>query len=452
MSFAFFIYLVALLFSFFVIGAILGAVFAKAPQSLDQRPLARARRTIRALVFGWEFPPFNSGGLGVASLGLTRALAKHDVDVTFVLPKRFPLSVPYAKMITAEYEDAGAQVHYIDSPIVPYAVEGSYMLGPDGRPIYGSDLVSEVRRYAAAGARIAEREPHDIIYAHDWLSFGAGSAAKSTSHRPLMAHVHATEFDRTGNGGVNQVVYDIERAGMHTADRVIAVSHRTKDMVVARYGVSPDKMRVVWNGIDDDTAPRANPEVPARLSALKEAGYKIVLFAGRLTIQKGPDHFLRAAARVAKQEPDALFVIVGSGDMTNQLMRMAAGLGIGDRVLFAGFLRGHDLYEAYATADVFVMPSISEPFGIAPLEAMRAGTPIVISKQSGAAEAVPHAITVDFWDDHAMAARINELLASPQRRAAQVAQHAAVLEQLTWDHAGEKVRSVMDELVPALSA
>ncbi len=449
MSFAFFIYLIALLFSFFVVGATLGAVFAKQPASLDQRPFARARRKLRALIFGWEFPPFNSGGLGVASLGLTRALAKSDVDVTFVLPKRFPLSVPYAKMITAEYEDIGAQVRYIDSPIVPYAIEGSYILGPDGKPIYGGDLVSEVRRYAAAGAKIAEREPHDIIYAHDWLSFGAGSAAKSASYKPLVAHVHATEFDRTGNGSVNQVVYDIERAGMHNADCVVAVSHRTKGMVIDRYGVNPSRVRVVWNGIDDETAPRRNPHAAARLAALKQAGYKIVLFAGRLTIQKGPDHFLRAAVRVAKRDPDVLFVIVGSGDMTHQLMRMAAGLGIGDRVLFPGFLRDHDLHEAYATADVFVMPSISEPFGIAPLEAMRAGTPVIISRQSGVAEAVPHATIVDFWDDQAMAARIHELLVSPQLRAAQIAKHAAVLSLLTWDRAGEKIRGIMDELVPA---
>lgn len=450
MSLAFFIYLIALLFSFFVVGAVLGAVFVKPPQPLDQHPLSRVRRRIRALIFGWEFPPFNSGGLGVASLGITRALSKNDVDVTFVLPKRFPLSVPYAKMVTAVLEDAGADVRYIDSPIVPYAIEGSYMLGPDGKPIYGTDLVSEVRRYATAGARIAEHEPHDVIYAHDWLSFGAGSAAKSRTHRPLVAHVHATEFDRTGGTGVNQLVYDIERTGMHDADRVIAVSHRTKDMVVDRYGVPTDKMRVVWNGIDDDTAPRKNPSAPARLAALKETGYKIVLFAGRLTIQKGPDHFLRAAALVAKRDPDALFVIVGSGDMTHQLMRMAAGLGIGDRVLFPGFLRDHDLHEAYASADVFVMPSISEPFGIAPLEAMRAGTPIILSKQSGVAEAVPHAVTIDFWDDQGMAARIHELISSPQKRATQIAQHPAVLSRLTWDRTGEQIRNIMDELVLAV--
>lgn len=440
--------ILALFVSFFVVGGMLGAVLTK-PDAQGVTPLMRAERRLRALIFGWEFPPFNSGGLGVACLGLTRALAGKSVDVTFVLPKRFPLSVPYAKMVTAELEKTGAAVRYIDSPIVPYATNGSYAVDADGEPIYGTDLLSETRRYAKAAAKIAREEPHDVIYAHDWLSFGAGTAAKGVSHKPLIAHVHATEFDRTGGSGVNQDVYDIERMGMHVADRVIAVSHRTKEIAVRHYGVAEEKMRVVWNGIDDETAPRPDNSIAPRLKALKDAGYELVLFAGRLTLQKGPDYFLRAAAMIARKHPNALFIIAGSGDMERQLMRQAAGLGIGDRVLFPGFLRDHDLHEAYASARIYVMPSVSEPFGITALEAMRVGTPVILSKQSGVAEAVPGAVTVDFWDVHALAERMSEILRSGELHEKLSLEGVQAASELTWDRAAASVRGVMEELVPS---
>jgi glycosyltransferase involved in cell wall biosynthesis len=372
------------------------------------------------------------------------------VDVTFVLPKRFSLSVPYAKMVSAEIEKSGAAVRYIDSPLVPYAHNGSYAVDEDGEPIYGNDLVSETRRYAKAAAKIARQEPHDVIYAHDWLSFGAGTAAKRASQKPLIAHVHATEFDRTGGSGVNQDVYDIERMGMHEADRVITVSHRTKEMALRHYGIPEGKVRVIWNGIDDETAPRPDAAVAPRLKALKDAGYELVLFAGRLTLQKGPDYFLRAAAKIARAHPNALFIVAGSGDMERQLMRQAAGLGIGDRVLFPGFLRDHDLHEAYAAADIYVMPSVSEPFGITALEAMRVGTPVILSRQSGVAEAVPGAVAVDFWDVDALAARMSEILRSAELRQKLSAEGVLAAAELTWDRAASQVRAVMDELVPAV--
>ncbi len=432
--------ILALFLSLFVAGAILGAVFSHTRGG--QAVVAGAKRRLRALVFGWEFPPFNSGGLGVASLGLTRSLAKQDVDITFVLPKPYPLSVPYAKIVAAELEDAGAKVTYATA--YPSATAA------DGTPLYGDDMLSQVKRYARAGAKIAKKEPHDVIYAHDWLAFGAGKEAKQVSRKPLLAHVHATEFDRSGGGSVNQTVYDLEREGMCAADRIVAVSGRTKHTVVEHYGVPAEKVAVVWNGVDEATAPLQEPGRRTRLAHLKSAGHKLVLFAGRLTLQKGPDHFLNAAAKVATHDPDVLFIMAGSGDMEQQLLRQAAGLGIGDRVLFPGFLRGHDLHEAYASADVYVMPSVSEPFGISALEAMRAGTPVIISKQSGVAEAVPESIQVDFWDADALAKAIERVLeATPDEREAHAARGRLAAARLSWDRAAGEIRAVMDELALA---
>ena len=444
--------MLALLLSLFVVGAILGTVFSHT--RAGRETIARAKQRLRALIFGWEFPPFNSGGLGVACMGLTRSLADKDVDVTFVLPKRFPIKVPYATMLAAtDFEDAkkgklGMHIRIVEADAAAVAASAyPSAKAADGTPLYGS-IESETERYARAAANIARKVPHDVIYAHDWLTFGAGCAAKRVSGKPLLAHVHATEFDRGGGENVNQYVYDIERRGMHEADRVIAVSHRTKDVAVDRYGVAPEKTRVVWNGIDDTTAPAYDESRAPRLEALSRAGHKLVLFAGRLTIQKGADYFLRAAAKVAKDEPDALFIVAGSGDMERELMRMAAGLGIGDRVLFPGFLRDHDLHEVYEAADVYVMPSVSEPFGITALEALRVGTPVILSKQSGVAEAVPEAaVQVDFWDVDALARAIEtELTASADVRTAKVARGRKAAARLSWDRAGSEVRSIMDEL------
>ncbi len=435
MSTIFIANLLALFLSLFVAGALLGAVFTHTRSG--RAAVDGARRRLRALIFGWEFPPFNSGGLGVASLGLTRALSRQDVDITFVLPKAYPLSVPYAKMVAAELEEAGAKVTYA----YPSATAA------DGTPLYGEDMIGQVKRYAKAGAQIAKREPHDIIYAHDWLAFGAGKAAKGISKKPLISHVHATEFDRSGGGRVNQTVYDLEREGMHAADRVIAVSRRTRDMAIQHYGVPREKTHAVWNGVDDETAPAYDEMRAGRLAQLTRAGHTLVLFAGRLTLQKGPDHFLNAAAKVAAKDPDVLFVMAGSGDMEAQLLRQAAGLGIGNRVLFPGFLRDHDLHEAYASADVYVMPSVSEPFGISALEAMRLGTPVIISKQSGVAEAVPEAIQVDFWDADALAQAIEQVLAArPKEREAHAVRGHNAAARLSWDRAASEIRAIMDEL------
>jgi glycosyltransferase involved in cell wall biosynthesis len=306
--------------------------------------------------------------------------------------------------------------------------------------------MSDVLRYALAGREIAQDEDFDVIYAHDWLSFGAGIMAKEATGKPLIAHVHATEIDRTGNRAtVNPDVFELEREGMEEADIVIAVSDYTKQMIVKEYGIPASKIRVVHNGIDEETMPKGGGWLP-RMRQLKAAGYKIVLFLGRITLQKGPDYFVRVAKRVSEKNSKVMFVVSGSGDMEGGIMQLAAQLGVSDRVLFTGFVTGPERYEMYSTADLFAMPSVSEPFGITPLEAMKTGTPVLVSKQSGISEVVKHALKVDFWDVDEMANKILTLVDHPGL--SQTLTENALMEanRLTWMEAGKKVDSIIQEV------
>lgn len=419
-------------------------VAAKVEEAVEQVKEIAPR--LKALMFGWEFPPFNSGGLGVACLGLARGLASKNTEITFVLPKKLPIESPYVSVAYADIPAVTA--HAVNSPLSPYLATSTYAKAADGSPLYGADLVAEVKRYGEHGGKLAEEEAHDVIYAHDWLSFPAGIEAKRISGKPLVAHVHATEFDRTLDGNVNQAIYDIEREGLHAADRVIAVSERTKRTIVERYGIPEEKVAVVHNGIDEVTAPP--PAELTRLQSLKDAGFKIVLFLGRLTMQKGGDYFLTAAQKVLREHPKTLFVVAGSGDMERQLIEQAAALGISGSVVFAGFLRGAEQTEAYRAADVFVMPSISEPFGITALEAMRYATPVIISKQSGVAEVAPEALAVDFWDTEKMAGLIAAVLTDPELAKRAAEEGTRVADRMTWERASAQVRHILDELsVPA---
>lgn len=398
----------------------------------------------RVLMFGWEFPPFNSGGLGVACLGLTKALSALGSDILFVMPKKFDIRVPWTQLIFAE--DLEAKVRAFDSTLTPYITSKGYRAADGESGIYGHDLFSEVARYARFGAHIARKERFDIIYAHEWLSFGAGVEARRVSGKPLIVHVHATEFDRTGGENLNQHVYDIERSGMQRADCVITVSEFTKRIIVEHYGVPEEKVRVVHNGIDETTAPTHEHEL-SRLRALKRSGCKLVLFLGRITLQKGPDYFLRAAARVLQYNKNVLFILSGSGDMEAQMMELAGSSGIADKIFFTGFLQGKERDEIYAAADLFVMPSVSEPFGIAALEAMRVGTPILISKQSGVAEVVRNALKVDFWDVEKMADMILSVVQSPALRYSLAEHGKREAENLTWEDAARKVDGIIHQLV-----
>ncbi len=396
-------------------------------------------------MFGWEFPPHNSGGLGTACFGLTRALAREEVDVLFVLPKRVGVATDHARLIFAD--DRPITVREVTSSLTPYVTGSQYeaMLTPEERSLYGPTLLDEVRRYAVRAGEIAKKEQFDIIHAHDWLSFLAGLEAKKVSGKPLVLHMHATEFDRTGGQGMNTEVFQIEQMAMMRADRVVAVSNYTKEKIVSQYGVHPDKVMVVHNGIDEEDYSYSAD----RLESLRAHGTKIVLFTGRLTVQKGPEYFIRAAKRVLDFCPNTIFVIAGSGDLEYRLMREAAHLGISDKVLFAGFVRGRELDALYRSADLFIMPSVSEPFGITPLESVINGTPVLVSKQSGVAEVLTHALKADFWDTDEMANKIVATLRHDTLRDTLRDHSQTEVKRLTWREAARKCVDIYHDLLVA---
>ena len=305
---------------------------------------------------------------------------------------------------------------------------------------YTGDLMSQVYRYARLAVTLSRLERFDVIHAHDWMTYPAGLAAKAASGKPLVVHVHSTEFDRSG-ANVNQQVYDIERAGMHGADRIVCVSHLTRSIVIARYGVPPEKVRVVYNAVEIP-----NGQLPLKPILHTE---KIVLFLGRVTMQKGPEYFLRAAKKVVEKFDNVRFIMAGSGDMITACIREVADLGLGRYVTFTGFLRGRDVDRVFAMADLYVMPSVSEPFGIAPLEALSHNVPVIISKQSGVSEILTHALKVDFWDIDEMANKILAVLRHPPLQKT-LRDHGTIeLQKFSWRDSAERLREIYQEVVPA---
>ena len=386
-------------------------------------------------MFGWEFPPHISGGLGTACYGLTKGFAKlNQVGVIFVVPKAFgdeeqsenqligANQVPISKK-EIKFEDVQQKIDYfeVESRMVPYVGEEEFwtlksrkyskqtrFVHTDvGYKIefsggYGCDLFQEIKNYALVAEIIARDYEFDIIHAHDWLTFPAGIAAKKVSGKPLVIHVHATDFDRSG-GSVNPRVYAIEREGMEMADSIVAVSGLTKNIIIEKYGIPHNKITVVYNAVEPVT-----DEKEKRLQ--KGVDEKIVTFLGRITMQKGPEYFIEASKLVLKKMNNVRFVMAGSGDLMNQMIARVAELGISDHFHFTGFLKGNDVNQMLRMTDVFVMPSVSEPFGIVPLEAMQFNVPVIISNQSGVAEILENAIKIDFWDTYAMADAIYGLL------------------------------------------
>ena len=419
-------------------------------------------------MFGWEFPPHIAGGLGTACYGLTRGLADHGVQVTFVMPhaygdedQRYVRVVNASDVETAFGEsvekDLWERINFIhiDSNLVPYISPEEFAVESEkyqkaGKSLeqkdlwkeryifsgkYGANLMEEVARYALVAAQVARdmEGQFDIIHAHDWLTYYAGIAAKRVSGKPLVVHMHATEFDRSGDN-INQGVYNIERAGMSAADRVIAVSNLTRNIVIEKYGIDPAKVVAVHNAVQ--FAPSNGAEVER---GVKD---KIVTFLGRITYQKGPDYFVEAAAKVLKLLPNVRFVMAGSGDMLNNMIRRVAKLGIADRFHFTGFLRGEDVQKMFALSDVYVMPSVSEPFGISPLEAMRSNVPVIISKQSGVAEVLDYAVKVDYWDVDALADSIYALVKYPALSEMFAKKGQEEVTRLKWDDAAAEVKAV----------
>lgn len=425
---------------------------------------------MKVLMFGWEFPPHISGGLGTACHGLTTALLGHDIDVTFVLPRLRTeqqqgslrlvganrVSVRNVKTSAGQLRKTIKEIG-VDSPLVPYVSPSLYKklvkdlesrpgttdttegtLETDLTGDYGPNMMDEVVRYSAVARALAASENFDVIHAHDWMTYLAGVEARNVSGKPLVAHIHATEFDRSGEH-VNQSVYDIERWGLSQADKVIAVSHYTKDLVSSRYGVPEDRIQVVYNAVSQERRVQ-------QLGISKPLREKVVLFLGRITFQKGPDYFLEAARKVLQKYRNVRFVMAGSGDMYHKMVERMASLRIGDHFHFTGFLRGTDVEKMYAMSDLYVMPSVSEPFGIAPLEAMVYNVPIIVSKQSGVAEVLPNAIKVDFWDTDKLAERILAVLTRPGLAKHMVENSAEQLRELKWERAAQHVIDVYREL------
>ena len=415
---------------------------------------------MKILMFGWEFPPCISGGLGTACFGMTQALTGLGHEVVFVMPRwegapppgmvkliaasDIPLP-PADRDVPADWQ--GLTLRAVHSTLRPYLDDRHYrslLTGKSGSPLlditgnYGADLISESVRYGKLAGVIAREHSFDIIHAHDWMTVFAGIEARKVSGRPFILHIHALEFDRSGEN-INQDIYDIERYGMEAADQVIAVSHYTKSTIVDRYGVDPAKVAVVHNAV------RQNDRMPGG-HVRKDPAQKVVLFLGRITFQKGPDYFIEAAARVLRVLPQVTFLMAGAGDMMPQMVDRVAELGIGGNFRFTGFLTGETVEQAYADCDLYVMPSVSEPFGITPLEAMRYDVPVIISRQSGVSEILNHVLKVDFWDVAEMADKMIAVLRRPALTADMVARSREELQQIHWEGAAMKIEEIYRSL------
>ena len=401
---------------------------------------------MKILMLGWELPPHNSGGLGVACYGLCKALANHTVDIEFVLPYHEDHRLDFMTVTAAHPQ--GAKIVLAGSG----AYDSYKYIYEDGNEewvdIYGQQLAFE-----HSVARIAETKEYDIIHAHDWLTFRAALRAKQARNVPLVLHVHSIERDRAGGGSGNPLVRDIEATAMLLADTVIAVSQLTKDAIVADYNIPADKIQVVHNSLNEQST-TSLPEENAYhyLQTMKDQGYKVITNIGRLTIQKGLTNLLQAAKLVIDREPKTFFLIVGSGDQYHELISLAADLGIAGNVLFTGFQRGKAWRDAFTIADLFVMPSVSEPFGLTPLESIGFGTPALISHQSGVSEVLQHCLKVDFWDVEQMANQIVAVVQNPSL--AEELQHNASRELagLSWKKSAQKVIDIYTRhLEPALA-
>ncbi|MEM7230177.1 MAG: glycosyltransferase [Planctomycetota bacterium] len=460
---------------------------------------------MHVLMLGWEFPPFITGGLGTACFGLTKALDRMGVEVTFVLPKSAGGTSAHLNLIspgsiqprgasepirvttpgtpgtpdamTTEQKRAFEHVQFIGveggfsnpyqrtpgEPLVsekwrtwqetqarpgtPGTPGSTHTVRSDDEtadvPVpsvatdYGGDVVQQAEAYARFCLAATRGLDFDVIHAHDWMTYPAGMFVARATGRPLVVHVHSTEFDRSGEH-VNQRIYDIERRGMHAAMRVVTVSQLTGNTAVHRYGVPRSNIEVVYNGVDMEPT-------GAGMSGIRSKD-KIVLYFGRITHQKGPEYFIRAARRVLDHMSNVKFVVAGSGDMAQNMIEMAADLGIGHKVLFTGFLRGDDIQRVFRLADLYVMPSVSEPFGIAPLEAMSNDVPALISKSSGVSEILTHALKVDFWDIDDMANKIIAVLRHPPLSQTLREHGAFEVRRLTWDGAALRCRQVYDRV------
>jgi glycogen synthase len=473
---------------------------------------------MKVLMFGWEFPPHISGGLGTACFGLTQSLIKEKVNVVFVVPKtsedqsmthKFlvnasevslptlkrtkPYATPERRITRMVQQTPGKNVMKMRSPVPdpsleyievsaelkPYGqpggsskvkrptpiMEWNHPLGTDGpmaiqafhqwweerafrdsvdrtddsfifTGAYGCNLMQEVQHYSQVAGVIASKQSFDVIHAHDWMTFPAGIVAKRKSKKPLIVHVHSTEFDRSGQN-INEAIFEIEKQGMNEADRIITVSNWTKQMVMCRYNIPEEKVKVVHNGI---VLKEAQPEF-----SFPNIASHFVTFLGRITHQKGPGYFVEAAQSVLQEFPQAHFIVAGAGDLLPQIIERVAQLNMSSNFHFTGFLSHAQVEQIWSLTDVYAMPSVSEPFGIAPLEAIQGGVPVILSNQSGVSEVMPHAIKVDFWDVKSLAAAICSVLKYESLSRALRQNGKKHIQHLTWDKAAREVKALYHE-------
>lgn len=404
---------------------------------------------IRVLTFGWELSPVMSGGLGVVCRDLTDALVSKGLNVTFVVPK-----LPYAILDTGftlvnandiNLDSISIKKLAIDANLSPYYEDIQLSTYSNKKfvtdaDLYGKNLMQEVERYGLSAAKLANTVPHDIIHAHDWMTGIAAMKAKAVSKKPIVFHVHSTEYDRTANNP-HPLILDYERNALLAADKIIAISEYTKKIIVEKYSINAAKIQVVYNAINTE-------ETESDTSITKQTtNNKTVLFLARLSMQKGADYLLKAAQMVLKKRKNVKFIIVGKGPMLPELIDLSFELGISNNVIFAGSLDHSKVDRAYKDADLFVMPSVSEPFGLTCLEAIKNGTPVLISKQSGASEVIKNALKVDFWDVEAMASKILSVLEHDSLASSLQTNGYYDLRKLTWSSQADKVITVYQQLL-----
>ncbi|MCQ2189018.1 MAG: glycosyltransferase family 4 protein [Paludibacteraceae bacterium] len=418
---------------------------------------------MKALMFGWEFPPHILGGLGTASYGLIKGMSLHkDMDITLVLPKpwgdedqsflkiiaanKVPIvwQEPDGKFLNESLEGRMSSDEYYH--FRNCICEDNHFIGTNGIGAvefsgrYPDNLLEEIRNYVAVAGVVCRSNNFDIIHSHDWLTYNAGVKAKQMTGKPLVIHVHATDFDRS-RGNVNPTVYSIEKYGMDMADHIITVSNMTRDTVINKYHIDPRKVTTVHNAVTPlsqeilDIKPNNN------------TGDKIVTFLGRITMQKGPEFFVQAAKQVLDRTPNVRFVMAGGGDKMAEMVDLASAYGIVDRFHFTGFLKGKEVYEMLKSSNLYIMPSVSEPFGISPLEAMQCGVPTIVSKQSGCAEILSKVIKVDYWDIDATADAIHTIVTNDAFAEYLKVEGKKEVDEIKWEYAGDKVINVYNQVL-----
>ncbi len=410
----------------------------------------RNSKQLKILKFGWEFPPYSTGGLAFASRDITSALASEGIDVTFVLPRYYELDFNQARFKFADFgreelREAVEKEVSLSRHIPGYVSSESYEevyaeLSATDKLSYAPTLFEEVLMYGKEGARIAlevdAEDGFDVIHAHDWLAYKAGMAAKRVTGKPLVLHVHATQYNQAGGRRGDEVIMKIESEAFALADRVIAISKLVKEILVKEYGVEEKKIEVIYNGVTEMLIPELS--VIDEIQRRKSEGKKMVLYLGRVTIQKGPQYFLEIAQKTLEHYPDSFFVMAGAGDLLPDMINLAKTLGIEDDVYFPGGVWGDTNWSYYHEADLFILPSLSEPFGLTPLEAITMNTPVVISKQVGAAEILDHALKADFWDVDGMVNQVVNVLKSESLGMVMQRDGREEIEGITWEKAAKQ--------------